>query len=250
MSGAASPPFLIRLPAYDGPLDLLLDLVRGQEVRIEDVSVSLVASQFLAYVEQAPQIDINLSAEWIGMAARLIFWKSRSLLSQDPELVKGMPYISAEFIELLQKHAREAVEALSRKKEWEDASFSRTEIGAIPAAGAVDEVFFSLWDLIRLCEDHARDSKKAAPYSVGEEEVSVEGMIGWIRGRLETAPSHSIPADTLFSERPRRTEKICTFLGMLELAREQAIELTQTGQLAEFAPFAPILLSRPNLNEE
>jgi segregation and condensation protein A len=240
MSGTPSLPFLINLPEYAGPLDLLLDLVRKQEVRIEAVSVSLVASQFLAYVERATQINMNLSAEWIEMAARLIFWKSRSLLPQDPELAKCAPDGSAELIYLLQKHAREAAEALSRRKECEDASFSRTELEAIPTGGQEDEAFFSLWDLIRLCEDHARDSKKTPPYSIGEEEVSVEGMITWIRARLEAIPGHVVPADTLFSERPRLPERICAFLGMLELAREQAIELTQTGHLAEFGT---ILLS-------
>jgi segregation and condensation protein A len=236
MPGAPSLPFLIHLPEYEGPLDLLLELVRRQAVRIEDVSVSLVASQLLAYVEQAPQIDINLSAEWIGMVVRLIFWKSRSLLPQDPELAKGAPDGPAECTDLAQKQAREAAEALSWRKEGEDESFSRTEIGSIPATGEEDEAVFSLWDLIRLCEDHARDSRKAIPYSVAEEEVSVDGMIGWIRARLEAAPAHPVSTDTLFSERPRLPEKICTFLGMLELAREQAIGLTQTGLLAEFGP--------------
>jgi len=235
MPGTPSLPFLIHLPEYDGPLDLLLDLVRRQMVRVEHISVSLVASQFLAYVEQAPQTNINLSAEWMEMAVRLIFWKSRSLLPKDPELAKGAPDGPPECIDPAQEHAREAAEALSWRKEWEDASFSQTEMGAI-SAGEEGEAVFSLWDLIRLCEDHARDSRKAIPYLIGEEEVSVDGMIGWIRARLEAAPSHSIPADALFSERPRLPEKICTFLGMLELAREQALGLTQTGQSAEFGP--------------
>jgi segregation and condensation protein A len=240
MTMAASLPFSIRLPEYDGPLELLLDLVRRQDVRIEDISVSLVASQFLAYVSDATQINIDLSAEWVALAARLICWKSRSLLPQDPELAKGAPDVRTELIRLLQEHAGRAAEALSRRKEGEDSSFSRADADAIDKASdgqeEEDEAFFSLWDLIRLCEEHARDSRKAVPYLIGEEPVSVESMIAWIRGRLAGASDQTLPVEALFSERPRLPEKICTFLGVLELARQQTIELTQTGQLAEFGP--------------
>jgi segregation and condensation protein A len=241
----ASLPFSITLPAYDGPLDLLLDLVRKQEVRIEDISVSLVAAQFLAYVEKAADVNIDLSAEWIDMAARLILWKSRSLLPQDPEICKSAPDFEAELVGLLKKHARAAAEVLIGMKDYEDSSFSRAETEAIEPLGNEQDAFFSLWDLIQLCEDHARDSSKAERYAIATEivpeEVSVDGMISWIRRRLEAALGQPVAANALFSERPRLPERICTFLAMLELARQQAIELTQIGPLTEFGP---ILLLR------
>ena len=80
----------VRLQQYEGPLDLLLDLIRKQELDIRDIPIALITAQYLEYVEQARALDINLGAEFIYMAATLIHIKSKTLLPRDPELDRAL----------------------------------------------------------------------------------------------------------------------------------------------------------------
>src|SRR5512141_3263328 len=70
---------------YDGPLDLLLDLIRKQDIDIYDIPIARITAQYLAYVEKLKELDVNLAAEFIFMAAVLIQIKSRMLLPRDPD---------------------------------------------------------------------------------------------------------------------------------------------------------------------
>lgn len=228
----SSPPFSVALPLYDGPLDLLLDLIRRQELHIEDIPVAVVASQFLAYLEDAKHVNIDLNADWMEMAARLILLKSRCLLPRDPELSRGEPDARAELVELLRKHAAEAVEALASRKRSHDASLSRNAVAESPPNEPEEPVLFTLWDLIELCEDHARDSRLAAPMILESEAASLEEILSWIRNRWETAGS----VGALMAERAVRAEKICIFLGILDLAKEKTFDLRQENH------FGPIFI--------
>src|SRR5436190_6856250 len=71
---------------YDGPLDLLLDLVRKQDIDIYDIPIATITSQYLGYVENLKQLDVNVAAEFIYMASLLIHIKSKMLLPRDPDL--------------------------------------------------------------------------------------------------------------------------------------------------------------------
>ena len=78
--------FNFHLAQYDGPLDLLLDLIRKQQIDINDIPIATITSQYLDYMEKAREMDIDLSAEFVYMAATLIHIKSRMLLPRDPAL--------------------------------------------------------------------------------------------------------------------------------------------------------------------
>ena len=81
----ASPsPYRINLPAYEGPLDLLLDMIRKQEMDIHDIPIAKVTEQYLDYLHQLEKLDIDVSADFIYMAATLIHIKSKMLLPADP----------------------------------------------------------------------------------------------------------------------------------------------------------------------
>src|SRR5947209_13072451 len=71
---------------YDGPLDLLLDLVRRQDIDIYDIPIARITAQYLGYVENLKQLDVNVAAEFIYMASLLIHIKSKMLLPRDPDL--------------------------------------------------------------------------------------------------------------------------------------------------------------------
>ena len=78
--------FAVQIPQYEGPLDLLLSIVRRNELSISDLPLAPIAAQYLAYIKEAEALDVNLGMEWIDIAARLIQWKSNSLLPADPAL--------------------------------------------------------------------------------------------------------------------------------------------------------------------
>ena len=83
-------PFAVTVAeVYDGPLDLLLDLIRKQDIDIYDIPIARITAQYLAYVEQIKQLDVNVAAEFIYMASLLIHIKSKMLLPRDPAEAGG-----------------------------------------------------------------------------------------------------------------------------------------------------------------
>jgi segregation and condensation protein A len=83
-----SSPLNFHLDQYDGPLDLLLDLIRKQQIDIRNIPIATITSQYLAYLEKAREMDLDIGAEFVFMAATLIHIKSRLLLPTDPALQK------------------------------------------------------------------------------------------------------------------------------------------------------------------
>ena len=84
---SVSAPLNFHLEQYEGPLDLLLDLIRSQKIDIRDIPIATITAQYFEYMEQARQMDIDLGAEFVYMAATLIYIKSNMLLPQDPSLL-------------------------------------------------------------------------------------------------------------------------------------------------------------------
>ena len=83
-----SSPLNVHLEQYEGPLDLLLDLIRKQQIDIKDIPIATITSQYLEYLDKAREMDIDLGAEFVYMAATLIHIKSKMLLPRDPALAK------------------------------------------------------------------------------------------------------------------------------------------------------------------
>ena len=104
----SSSPLNVHLEQYEGPLDLLLDLIRKQQIDICDIPIAKITAQYLEYVERAASLDMELGAEFIYMAATLIHIKSRMLLPKDPELEKMSPEEDPrrELVERLLEHER------------------------------------------------------------------------------------------------------------------------------------------------
>src|ERR1044071_2509040 len=101
-------PFAVTVAeVYDGPLDLLLDLIRKQDIDIYDIPIAMITAQYLAYVERIKQLDVNVAAEFIYMASVLIQIKSRMLLPRDPTLPADQQEDPrAELVDRLLEHER------------------------------------------------------------------------------------------------------------------------------------------------
>ena len=123
------------LEQYEGPLDLLLDLIRKQQINIYDIPIAQITAQYLEYMQKAMELDIELSSEFVYMAATLIHIKSKLLLPRDPELDKISPgrRSTSELVERLIEHERfkNAAEMLQQKRVMEDAIWSNPQDRAV-----------------------------------------------------------------------------------------------------------------------
>ena len=232
----------VQLDIYEGPLDLLLDLIRKQKIDIYNIPVAQITSQYLAYIERAAELNIELSSEFVYMAATLIQIKSKMLLPRDPELDKIAPEEDPrqELVDRLIEHERfkNAAEMLHQKRLIEEAIWSNP-LGKELDAGEEEsgELAVTLYDLIRTLETVMNRAKSRPTYEVGKEEITVPDMIRYLRSVLtgEIGSQSSIRAAELFERQRSRRGMICLFLAILEMVRMQAVQLAQDELFGEIA---------------
>jgi segregation and condensation protein A len=228
-------PLNFHLEQYDGPLDLLLDLIRKQEINIYDIPIARITQQYLEYMQRATEMNIELSSEFVFMAATLIHIKSRMLLPRDPELEKLLPEEDPrqELVEKLLERERfkNAAEMLHEKRVIEEAVWTHSQMEQFRAEAGEPELAVTLFDLVKTFQAVLDRSKTRPVYEVGTEEVSVPDMIRYLRkvfGR-----ENEVAAEDLFERQKSRRAMICLFLAVLELVKLQALGLTQTGAFGE-----------------
>ena len=152
-SSAASLPPPVQIPEFEGPLDLLLDEVRRQNVAIANISMAPIVARFLTYVGSAAERNLNLDIEWLHMAATLIHWKSRALLPRDTSEHSQKDPIRDDLIQQLLAHRKQAADELARRRAVEETRFSRSVapdgLGSPELAEESEEPGFgSVWGLI------------------------------------------------------------------------------------------------------
>jgi segregation and condensation protein A len=217
---------------YEGPLDLLLDLIRKQQINIYDIPIAKITTQYLAYVEQAASLDVELSSEFIYMAATLIHIKSRMLLPRDPELQEISPEDDprTELVEKLLEHERfrNAAEMLQQKRIIEEAIWSNPRIQEFLSEDDQPGLAVSLFELVKTFQQVLERAKTRPTYEIANDDVSVPDMIGYL-GRVlkENRRKAPLSVTELFDKQKSRRAMICLFLAMLELVKRQAIHLTQ-----------------------
>ena len=148
-----SPPLNFHLEHYEGPLDLLLDLIRKQQINIYDIPIAKITAQYLEYVQKAIELDIELSSEFVYMAATLIHIKSKLLLPVDPELQKIAPEEDPrkELVDRLIEHERfkNAAEMLQQKRVVEEAIWSNPQMESFLAESEGPGLAVSIFDLVK-----------------------------------------------------------------------------------------------------
>jgi segregation and condensation protein A len=224
--------FSFHLEQYDGPLDLLLDLIRKQQINIYDIPIAKITAQYLDYMQRAAELDIELSSEFVFMAATLIHIKSRMLLPRDPELdkISSEEDPRKELVERLIEHERfkNAAEMLQQKRVIEDAIWSNPQIEHFLNEDEGPGLAVTIFDLVKTFQGVLERAKARPIYEVGKEEVSVPDMIQFLRHQLTRMRRDKvISATELFEKQRSRRAMICLFLAILELVKRQNIELTQ-----------------------
>jgi segregation and condensation protein A len=195
---AVSSPLDLHLEHYEGPLDLLLDLIRKQQIDIKDIPIATITSQYLEYMEKAREMDIDLGAEFVYMAATLIHIKSKMLLPRDPALGEDADQTEdprQELVERLLEHERfkNAAEMLQQKRMIEENVWSNPQIKAFSSEDDDPGLAVTLFDLVKAFGEVLDRAKLRPVYEVEQADVTVPEMIRNLRDRfLAVAPEQPI----------------------------------------------------------
>jgi segregation and condensation protein A len=242
----ASGLYAVRLPVFEGPLDLLLHLIRVNEVEITDIPIAQVAEQYVAYLDVLRELDLDVAGEYLLMAATLAWIKSRMLLppdglSEDEDLDPR-----AELVARLLEYQRfkEVAEQLGDRRLLGRDVFRAVAPGPEAPPEAERELEVSLFALV---EAYRRALNAAppsgAPHAVEVETITVrERMLGVMEA---LGIGGSLDLDAILGrpngEAPSRASVVATFLAILELCRIAAVHLYQ-GMSEKGCPYGPIHL--------
>src|SRR5438094_249970 len=224
-------PFAVSVgDVYEGPLDLLLDLIRKQDIDIYDIPIARITAQYLAYVEKLRELDVNVAAEFIYMAAVLIHIKSKMLLPRDPAAAsEAGEDPRAELVNRLIEHEKfkSAAQMLMQKQQIEDAVRSNPAIREfMEAEGADPEIAADVIDLVKTFQQVLDRVRSRPILQVDEETVTVGQMIDYLRRRL-SLEDRPLRLKQILMNVQSRTALVCMFLALLELVRLQVIQLRQ-----------------------
>lgn len=224
---------LVRIPTYEGPLDLLLDLIRKHEVDIFDIPISLITEEFLAYVDTLKELDLEIGGEWLEMAATLVYIKSRLLLPKkqtdddedgpDPreELVRRLLEYqkfkgAAEALDDRPMLERDTFKHPARSQEW------ASKVGPPELREA------SVTDLMSALQRVIKRSQKQGEwvYELNSQKLTLRSVILDVANLLAERPR--VTFDDLFDGKDlTRNRIVTTFLALLEMTKLKMLKLFQ-----------------------
>ena len=242
----ATPAPPLKLEIYEGPLDLLLDLIRKQQINIYDIPIARITSQYLDYLHMLEELNIDVAGEFILMAATLIYIKSRMLLPPDPSASpddQEDPRLDLVHRLLEHEQFKNAAEMLQSKRMVEDAMWSKPGIGEFAEAEDEPGLAVSIFDLISVFQEILERAKNQPSMNLQREQVTVGQMIEYVHEVLKSN-AHPLRLDDLASGFVTRQALIALFIALLELVRVRAILLRQKDL------FSPITVHRSPHFEE
>ena len=221
---------------YDGPLDLLLDLIRKQDIDIYDIPIAKITAQFLAYVDQLKATDMDVAGDFIYTASLLIHIKSKMLLPRAP----AGPDDAAEdprreLVERLLEHERfkNAAQMLQQKQMLEAATWTNPGVREFKDDAAADpEIAADTVDLVRIFRDILDRARKRPTFNVQDDSVTVGQMIQFLTRRL-SMEDRPLALRRLLAHTKSSRALVAMFLALLELVRLQAILLRQDRAFSE-----------------
>ena len=230
-------PYKIHLPMYEGPLDLLLDLIKKQEMSIHDIPIAKITSQYLDYLHKLEKMDMDVSAEFIYMAATLIYIKSKMLLPPDPlagpEDATGDP--RAELVHRLVEHEKfkNAAQLLYQKQQIEENVWSKPDISLYKDEGTEQDLVVSLVDLVKVFQQVLDRRKEVTRIELQHEQFTVAQMMAQLRAQILASETNGVNLIQFFEACPSRHAMIVAFLAVLEMVKLQAVALAQEEQFGD-----------------
>ncbi|MFZ0520536.1 MAG: segregation/condensation protein A [Candidatus Acidiferrales bacterium] len=223
-------PYRINLPVYEGPLDLLLDLIRKQEMDIHNIPIAKITEQYLDYLHQIEKLDIDVSADFIYMAATLIHIKSKMLLPVDPLLAgEEQQDPRDELVHRLLEHEKfkNAAQLLYQKQQVEDHVWSHPDKSLYGGDEVQGELVVSLVDLVKTFQQVLERRKEVPKFELKHDQVSIAQMMDRLRHRL-IATDDPISLIEFFETCETKNAMIVALLAVLEMVRMQAVLLVQS----------------------
>jgi segregation and condensation protein A len=224
----------VRLQNFEGPLDLLLHLIRKHELSIYDIPIALVTRQYLEYIELMQEMNLDVAGEFLVMAATLIHIKSRMLLPRpDPAQEEPDEDPREALMRRLLEHQKfkAAAELLHERETLRSAQWTRADGPIAEIAGEAPEPeievdLFSLISAFRAVVERAKQRPKV--YLPGEQ-MPIEERIAQLLGKL--SETEACGFEDLFADMQSRSGMIVTFLAILEMIRLKLIRVFQSGAM-------------------
>ena len=234
-------PYQVKIENFEGPLDLLLHLIKKNEINIYDIPIALIARQYLDYLSVMKELNLGVAGEFLVMAATLLHIKSRMLLPMEEAVAEEEdgPDPREELVRRLleYKQFKEAASQLDYKERlWRDV-FSRepgSPIELTPDENLLDEI--SLFDLVDALQEVLARHPEKRLVEIIPDNLTVRTRMSAIIEALEVHESLAFTA--LFEESSHRLVVIVTFLALLELIRIRVVRVLQS------ETFGAILVSR------
>lgn len=223
--------YKIKLNIFEGPLDLLLYLIKKNDIDVKDIPISEITEQYMEYIEMMKMLDLNVVGDFLVMAATLMQIKSKMLLPPDPTDEEEAEDPRDELVQRLQEYQQFQVVA----DELKNKEIKRRDLfGRQVDEAAMDklkrdarEVYFeaNLFDLINALSDALKKAPEDILHEIVKEEYTVEQKVHEILHLLLDQPS--VMLQDLFEKSKSRMEVIVTFLSVLELIRLKEIKIVQ-----------------------
>jgi len=229
--------YSVKLDRFEGPLDLLIHLVKRSEVNIYDIPIALITAQYLEYLSLLQELNLDVAGEFLVMAATLIHIKSRMLLPRpDPTQEDPEEDPREALIRRLVEHQRyrQAAELLHERETMREAQWQRPDGRVAQVAGEEYEPelevdLFTLVSAFKSVLERARSRPKVA---LPSEQIPIETRIEQLLARL--SETEACGFEDLFEDVSSKGDLIVTFLALLEMIRLRLVRVFQAG------PFGPI----------
>jgi segregation and condensation protein A len=227
----------VKLSNFEGPLDLLIHLIKKNEVNVYDIPIKLITAQYLAYIELMRELDLDVAGDFLVMAATLIHIKSRTLLPRpDPSQEDPEEDPRDALVRRLLEHQRfkAAAELLHERETLREAQWMRPDARVAGIAGEPEEpeLEVDLFSLLAAFRDVLERAKRRPQVALPPEQVSIEARIQELLTKL--SETQACGFEDLFLDQSSRADLIVTFLALLEMVRLRLIRFFQSG------PFGPI----------
>jgi segregation and condensation protein A len=224
----------VRLQNFEGPLDLLLHLIKKHEVNIHDIPIALITHQYLEYIDLMQEMNLDVAGEFLVMAATLIHIKSRELLPRpDPTQEDPEEDPREALIRRLLEHQKfkAAAELLHERETLRSAQWTRPDgpIAEIAGEAPEPEVEVDLFSLITAFRSVVERAKQRPAIYLPGEQISIETRIEQLLAKL--SETEACGFEDLFQDVQTRAGMIVTFLAMLEMIRLKLIRVYQTGSV-------------------
>lgn len=226
--------YKIHLEKFEGPLDLLLYLIKKNDIDICDIPIAVITDQYMEYIEMMKMLDLDVVGDFLVMAATLMQIKSRMLLPPDPLAGPEVVDPRQELVDRLREYEqfKMVAEGLKSKELFRQSLFGRLvdqeKLNEIKEDAEEVMVEATLFDLINALSEALKHIPEKKDYQVSQEEYTIEGKIHELLHLLIESPRISLM--DLFRRSTSKVEVICTFVAVLELTRLKEIIIMQHRQ--------------------